>query len=109
MATSAEWARRVSKWRASGEAAGVFAARRGWNPRTLTWWGSKLKRRDAATAGTKSGAVEFARVVAKEPLPRTSSSTGTIEILLSRGRCVRVLPGFSPELLRAVLETLEGS
>jgi hypothetical protein len=109
MAASVEWARRVSKWRASGETAGVFAARHGWNPRTLTWWASTLKRRDASTAGTKSRAVEFARVVAKEPVPRASSSSGTIEILLSHGRCVRVLPGFTPDLLRAVLETLERS
>ena len=108
MATSVEWARRVSKWRASGEDAGVFAARRGWNARTLTWWASTLKRRAASTAPAKSVAVQFARVVVKEPVPCASPGTGTIEILLSRGRCVRVSAGFAPDLLRAVVETLEG-
>lgn len=103
------WARRVSKWRSSGEAAVEFAAGRGWNPRTLTRWGSKLQRRDATVAGTKRSGVEFATVIAKEPLPRPSSSAGTVEIFLTRGRRFRKNPGFSPDLLRAVLEMLEGS
>ena len=108
MATSVEWARRVAKWRASGEDAGVFASRRGWNPRTLTWWASTLKRRGASAADGKSAAMQFAKVVAKAPLPGTSPNTCAIEILLSGGRWVRVPQGFSPDLLRAVLETLEG-
>ena len=107
MARAAEWAKRVSAWRASGQTAEVFAERRGWNGGTLTWWASTLKRRGAETSGAR---VQFARVVASQAsAPPSSSAAPSVEVVLSRGRTVRVSKGFAPDVLRAVVETLEGA
>lgn len=111
MATSAEWAKRVSAWRASGQTAEEFADRRGWNGATLTWWASTLKRRGVSTEEGSSVALHFARVVARPSTvpPSSVSAPASIEVVLSGGRAVRVSKGFAPDVLRAVIETLEGA
>ena len=109
MATSSEWVRRVSAWRASGQSAEEFARRRSWNDATLRWWASTLKRRGISTETAPSVAVHFARVVAKPAASAAASAPASIEVVLSRGCVVKVSTGFAPELLRAVIATLEGA
>lgn len=53
----AVWADRVARWVASGLTARDFAEPGRFNPRTLAWWSSHLRREAARTA---------------EPLPRTA-------------------------------------
>jgi hypothetical protein len=38
------WKKRVASWRASGETAEKFSYGRPWSPKTLKWYGSKLRR-----------------------------------------------------------------
>jgi hypothetical protein len=106
MATAAEWSKRVAAWRASGQHAEEYASAHGWRGATLRWWSSRLKRQPADALSAPSVAVHFARVVAKPAAP-SSLATACIEVVLSRGRTLRVSAGFSPELLRSVIETLE--
>lgn len=40
----AEWSKRLRRWRASGLSSREFAAGEGFNPKTLLWWSSKLRR-----------------------------------------------------------------
>jgi hypothetical protein len=61
MASRAEWQRRVTQWKKSGQTAEVFAARQGLNPGTLRWWSSALQR--PAARGAPIG---FARLVAAD-------------------------------------------
>lgn len=96
MATESEWRRRVQAWRASGESATQFAARAGYNARTLTWWSSRLRAK-------ASPPVRFVRVVA----PETPASPATVDVVLASGRVVRVGPRLDPALLRGVIAALE--
>lgn len=106
MATAAEWAGVVREWRASGEKARDFAARRKLNAKSLVWWSSELRRR-GPTAG--SMVMHFAKVEAA-PLGRKATvlaAPSSIEVVLARGRVVRVGQGFAPDVLRAVVSALE--
>lgn len=109
MATSDEWAKRVSAWRASGLTAHEFAERRGWNSRTLMWWASALKKRGISSKPEPAGVVHFARVVTNESGSRRPSEAASMEVGLPRGCSVRVFSGFSVELFRAIVDALEGT
>lgn len=100
--TSKEWAKRVRAWRRSGEPARPFACARGWSPQTLRWWAWRLGRPATATAVSAG----FVQLVEAESPPDAKSACG-VEVVLSRGRTVRVGPGADLDLLRAVVETLE--
>ena len=102
MAAALEWSKRVSAWQASGEGAEAFAAKRGWKATTLRWWGSKLRQSAVGGPAGRSVAVHFAKVIA-----RPAAGAAPVEVVLARGRTVRVSEGFSPDLLRAVVQALE--
>lgn len=102
----------MSAWRESGETADVFAGRRGWSPRTLTWWASQLRRAGkAATASMPGG---FVRLVPSDadvaasgrPATTKHSERGAIDVVLGRDLAIRVAPGADLSLLRAVIDAL---
>lgn len=102
-ASKSEWIKRVRAWRASGESAGDYSARHGWNERTLTWWASRLGR-SGDLAVPRIDFVQF--VERREATPKPGEQTG-LEVVLSHGRCIRVHAGADLGLLRAVVEALE--
>lgn len=102
MASRAEWQRRVTQWKKSGQTADVFAAQQGLNPRTLRWWSSTLRRPAACDAE-----VGFARLVATDAVPPSSAEPAALELVLPSGRMVRVRRGFDPALLRELLTVVE--
>lgn len=104
--SAVEWAKRVRAWRASGQNAEEYAKARGWNPRTLTWWASPAGQ---ARASMPTG-VEFVEVVERraEVPPGRPRPSGAIEVRLEGNRTIRVESGADLELLRAVVEALEG-
>jgi transposase len=86
-----EWARRVGAWRRSGESAAEYAERHGWNPRTLTWWASELRRR-AVGRLAGSSTPSFVEVVTRdEPSVR---ATSPLELILPGVGTVRVSAGY---------------
>lgn len=73
-ATREKWTRRVEEWRASGEEAKEFAKRTGdFEPGTLRFWASKLKREPPGAAAPSGRDVRLARVVRR---PISSGSLG---------------------------------
>lgn len=103
MPSAAQWSRRVADWRRSGQRASVFAAARGWNPRTLTWWASRLNR-GAAVASQ----VRLLPLVAEPPEPAVvGSAPSSLRIEAPRGCAIEVQNGFDAELLRQVVSALE--
>ena len=89
----------VGAWQDSGETVSRFARRHGVDPRRLSRWASRLRRREGVP-------VRFHRVrVAGEGAG--SGGGPAIEIELSCGRRVRVAHGFMAEDLRRVLAVLE--
>lgn len=109
MASKVEWAKHIEAWKASGASRDEYAAEHGLRPATLQWWVSKLARDGGKR--TKRSRVRFARVVeaaeAKRVAPRATTVASTLEIVVARGRIVRVSQGFDRDLLRAVIEVLE--
>lgn len=67
MASAAEWSKRVSAWRASGQSADEYAAGRGFAGATLRWWSSRLGRSTPGLVAT-SEVVRLARVVRSAPV-----------------------------------------
>jgi hypothetical protein len=94
-ATEAVWRERVTAWRASGETAAQFARGRGYSPKTLTWYASRL--RQTATPG-------FVRLV-----PRPAAATAPTVVLDVDGVQIRVAPGFDAALLGQVVAALRGA
>ncbi len=104
MASRAQWQRRVARWRRSGLTAAVFAAQQGFNVHTLRGWSSALQRSIAPAA-----AVGFVRLVAIDSATVRPDEPGTVDVVLTSGRVVRVRRGFDPVLLRDVVAALEAS
>ncbi len=95
-ASREEWARRVASWRQSGETATAFAARNGWNPNSLRWWSSGVRR-------VRAGGVEFVEVTSTKDVQATSS----IEVRLRNGHRLRVRGDVDPETVARLARALE--
>lgn len=87
-ASRSEWAKRVRRWRASGLNARAFAAREGWNARTLAWWASQLNK-------SRREAPAFVDVTTLVSPP----ATPTIDVVIRESVRLRVSAGFDAELL----------
>lgn len=101
-ANAAEWARRVAAWRSSGESATKFAARDGWNPKTLSWWSTRLLRREEGARAAPPMA-SFVQVV-----ERPERQPSALELVVPRVGTVRISTSTDLVLLRAVIDALGG-
>jgi hypothetical protein len=115
------WAKRVERWRESGQTAMEYAVAHGLNPDRLRYWGWQLAKaargEAAATVGsaakreesTKTGTVVPFIEVQRRPamvVEKAESSTAPaepIEIVAPNGLRVRVPARFDQEALRRVL------
>lgn len=97
--TEERWRGHVMAWSASGRTCRDYAARAGVNPRTLTWWKSKLKESTAARNGPS-----FVEVT--EQLGPPATPIGEIELEVGGVR-VRVRGQVETEALSRVLAALE--
>ena len=98
-ATEKRWRGLVDAWARSGLSCKEYAASVGVNPRTLTWWKSKLKEAEPAASGTF---VEVTQQLATE----TRAETGVIELAVG-GTRVYVRGHVESEALTRVLDVLE--
>ena len=101
--THDRWSAHVAAWSSSGRTCKEYAAKAGINPRTLTWWKSKL--RDAVGEAN----VDMPKFV-EVTQPRTSSGEadgGTIEVEVGDTRIV-VRGRVDTEALARVLAAVEG-
>jgi transposase len=94
------WRLIVARWKSSGLSARAFCRAEGVNEPKFYWWRRELIRRDQSKPNPAFLPV---RVVADKPEPRT----GSVEVILANGRCVRVGVGFDPHTLVQVVELLE--
>jgi transposase len=93
-----QWRRWLQQWQDSGLSVRVFCARHHLPQPSFYAWRRTLQQRDAA-------AVTFLPVrLAPEPAPVTP---GSLEIVLTNGRCLRVPAGFDPTTVRQLLAVLE--
>lgn len=99
MKTQERWRGHVSAWAASGLSCKGYAAKAGVNPRTLTWWKSKLGAAPPIPADFVEVTQQLAVPVVEEP--------GVIELAVGRTQ-IRVHGRVDTEALARVLDALEG-
>ena len=117
--TESRWRRIIGELDRSGQSLRRFAAGRGLNPNTVTFWRYELRRRDGAghPAAARvvgkpdevSPAPAFLPVTVSAAVPAAEERTvaGTIEIMLMSGHIVRVSGEVDGHRLRQVLSLLD--
>ena len=111
------WRRTLRQWRRSGMSVRTFCAEHGVAEASFYEWRRVIAQRDQEAA-TVRGEPEPGNVRRAEPdsddppvfVPLRlidASAPVTLEVVLERGRVVRVLRGFDPETLRLLLAVLE--
>ena len=101
MKTQERWRGHLSAWAASGLSCKDYAAKAGINPRTLTWWKSRL-----GGATTVSVPTDFVEVTQQLAVP-VVEEPGVIELAVGRTQ-LRVCGRVDTEALERVLDALEG-
>jgi hypothetical protein len=105
--TRETWAKRVERWRESGQSAAAFAAEIGVSSTALSWWKWHLGKRATLEKASKRSRkevvspltfVEMSAPVRNEP----------IEIVLPSGVRIRVASNFDAAALGRVLDALGG-
>jgi hypothetical protein len=120
MATRADWAGRVSRWKRSRLGATAFGAREGVDPKQLTWWKWHLKttsRPAEPAVGTRSrrSRPKRTRFV---PVRLATDDVGgeageahsvRIEIATRTGHTIQIHGQVDPRWLTTVVQSLDGS
>lgn len=108
------WAKRVERWNDSGLTAAEYAAETGFNAQSLSWWKWKLGR-PAPSSATTSCRTRKVPAVAPATPPLTfvelpvPPKGEALEVVLARGRTVRVPIGFDGPTFERLLGILERS
>ncbi|HMI82539.1 MAG TPA: hypothetical protein VK550_00530 [Polyangiaceae bacterium] len=108
------WRERVERWKASGLTGKEFAAKEDLSPRSLSWWGWRLRRATEAPAAQakrrvarrkrRTKRLSFVPVVVGKA--RRSEAPVIIEIVLSSNLRVRVPAGIDATALLRVVRIL---
>jgi transposase len=94
------WQRVLARWQRSGLSVRAFCQQHQLSVPSFYWWRRKLQGRDPDK-------VNFlpVQVITEEGVSPTVD--GSVEIVLSNGRCLRVRPGFDRATLLRVLDLLD--
>ena len=95
--TESKWVERVRQWRESGQTASVFSQGKGFEPSTLRFWASQLKRRGPSPDPRAPRMLRVRRT--------RESSAEPLVVRVGEAR-VEVRAGFDTALLRAVVASL---
>lgn len=106
------WQARVAQWRRSGLSVREFCRREALSEPLFYCWRRELARREigesSAAGSARKRTVQAASLVPLHiAMPHEEGQASAIEIVLPRGRRVRVPAGFDRDTLRAVLDLLE--
>jgi len=97
------WARHVEQYRLGGLTLREYCQRHGLKPSTFGRWRRRLCRDDTPIT-TPPAPVNIVRV----DLPTAPvANTGTLELVLGNGRCIRVAGDFDGATLTRLIATLE--
>jgi hypothetical protein len=110
------WSDLVSAWEQSGLSQAEFCRRRGINGGTFVWWKRQLQPRSgpatehSATSDApkrrgrppKAGSARFVEVRLTG-----AATTSTYEVMLARGRSIRVSSQFDPQILSRLIAAVE--
>lgn len=108
-ATEARY-RALFRRRRTGQSLRAFAATVGIPAGTLAWWQHELRRRDRERETEGVPTFLPVRVVARAGGPEHGEcATGNYEVVLDRGRVIRVSPDFDPATLTTLVRAVEAA
>lgn len=101
--TEAEAQAVLEAYEVSGLSVAEFARRHGLGPQRLRWW----KKRRAEETNSALSFVPVHVVGPPSPEVQRASGAASMEVLLARGRRIRVEPGFDADALARLVRALE--
>src|ERR1700736_1972376 len=103
------WQRHVARWRRSGLSIRDYCGREGLAEANFYAWRRTLAERDrqAARRGRRTSIPAFVPVRVVNDAA-TSTSHGSVEVVLANGRVLRIGAAFDPQVVRELLALLEG-
>lgn len=100
------WAEQLAAWAQSGLSQAEFCRQRELKGGTFAWWKRQLQKRDGGRlTQRRRTATPPARFV-EVRLPVAHSGTA-YEVMLARGRSIRVPSAFDPQVLSQLIATVE--
>lgn len=100
------WSDLVAAWGQSGLSQAEFCRRRGVNGGTFAWWKRQLPKRSGDQPGRRGRAGKAAGGFVEVRLANSSLLSG-YEVVLPRGRSIRVPSQFDPQILSRLITTVE--
>ncbi len=101
--TEAEAQEVLEACEASGLSVAEFARRHGLGAQRLRWW----KKRRAEETGPSLSFVPVHAAAPASPEAQRAAGTASMEVVLTRGRRIRVEPGFDAQALARLVRALE--
>ena len=106
------WRQAIRRQQKSGMTVSAFCAAEELKDWSFHWWRRELAKRDREkpTAEPVQAANDVPPFVPVQLVPDRGEihRSGTIEVVLTSGQCVRIPDGFDPLVLDSVLTVLEG-
>lgn len=100
------WSSLVKAWGESGLSQAAFCRERGVQVGTFAWWKRQLRRAQGDGAKPRKQSARSAKRFVEVRLARTCSMPA-YEVVLARGRSIRVSSGFDPQTLSRLIATVE--
>lgn len=100
------WSALVAAWSQSGLSQAEFCRRRGVKVASLAWWKRQL-RKPSSELPKRRGRLTKASKQFVEVRWTGTSSAPTYEVVLARGRSIRVPSQFDPQILSRLIATVE--
>ena len=100
------WQEQIARWRHSGLSVRQFCQREGLSEPSFYAWRRVLSQRGTSVAARPADVAHRSNFVSVRVAEPSACKGSMIEILLPRGRRVRVGPGFDRATLEEVLEIL---
>jgi transposase-like protein len=100
------WSDLVAAWSQSGLSQAEFCRRRGINGGTFVWWKRQLQK-PAGDGPKRRGRPPKASSRFVEVRLTGTSSISTYEVVLARGRSIRVPSQFDPQILSRLIAAVE--
>jgi hypothetical protein len=101
---ASHWSGLVKSWEGSGLSQAEFCRRQGINGGTFAWWKRQLQR--ASGQGPRRRG-RPGKVAGRFVEVRLTGAPSTYEVVLARGRSIRVPVSFDPQILSRLITVVE--
>lgn len=104
------WSELVGRWSVSGVSQLEFCRREGIKAGTFAWWKRQLQQRAGAASARRGRRSRTTERFVELRLTSADSQSGSMpgfEVVLPRGRSIRVPAQFDPQVLSRLITTVE--